>query len=100
MSCGNGNDSDKTKFATILSDFKKQVDLDSIFVADSALYTAENLLTIKSLKWITRVPSSIKAAQFYVRETPESQLVETEREGYKAVIKESTYGGIKQKWVN
>ncbi len=99
LSCGNGNDSDKTKFATILSDFKKQVDLDSIFVADSALYTAENLLTIKSLKWITRVPLSIKAAQFYVRETPESQLVETEREGYKAVIKESTYGGIKQKWV-
>ncbi|MDJ0597184.1 MAG: hypothetical protein QNJ72_45725 [Pleurocapsa sp. MO_226.B13] len=59
----------KLKKATILSDFKKQVDLDSIFVADSALYTAENLLTIKSLKWITRVPLSIKAAQFYVRET-------------------------------
>ncbi len=99
MSCGNGNDSDKAKFATILSDFKKQVNLDSIFIADSALYTAENLLTIKSLKWITRVPLSIKAAQFHVRETPESQFVETEREGYKAVIKESNYGGIKQKWI-
>ena len=87
LSCGNGNDSDKAKFATILSDFKKQVDLDSIFVADSALYTAENLLTIKHLKWITRVPLSIQAAQFYVRETPESQFVETDREGYKAVVK-------------
>ncbi len=99
MSCGNGNDSDKAKFATILSDFKKQVNFDSIFIADSALYTAENLLTIKSLKWITRVPLSIKAAQFHVRETPESQFIETEREGYKAVIKESNYGGIKQKWI-
>ncbi len=89
----------KLKKATILSDFKKQVNLDSIFVADSALYTAENLLTIKPLKWISRVPLSIKAAQFYVRETPESQLVETEREGYKAVIKESNYGGIEQKWI-
>ena len=36
--CGNGNDSDKAKFAHILSDFKKQVDFDSIFVADSAQY--------------------------------------------------------------
>ncbi|MDJ0597185.1 MAG: IS1634 family transposase [Pleurocapsa sp. MO_226.B13] len=25
-------------------------------------------------------------------------MLETEREGYKALIKESTYGGIKQKW--
>ena len=56
-------------------------------------------MAIKHLKWITRVPLSIKAAQFYVRETPESQFVETEREGYKTVVKESNYGGIKQKWI-
>ncbi|MDJ0719634.1 MAG: IS1634 family transposase [Prochloraceae cyanobacterium] len=99
LSCGNGNDSDKAKFATILSDFKKQVNLDSIFVADSALYTAENLLTIKNLKWITRVPLSIKAAQLYVRDLTDSQFVETDIEGYKAVEKESNYGGIKQKWI-
>ena len=99
LSCGNGNDRDKAKFATILSDFKKQVDLDSIFVADSALYSAENLLAIKHLKWITRVPLSIKAAQFYVREIPESEFIKTDREGYKAVEKESNYAGIKQKWI-
>ena len=99
LSCGHGNDNDKAKFAGILSNFKKQVDFDSIFVADSALYTAENLDTIEHLNWITRVPLSIKAAQFYVRETPESELIETDREGYKAVEKESNYGGIKQKWI-
>ncbi len=59
---GNGNDNDKAKFARILSNFKKQVDFDSIFVADRALYSAENLLFIKHLKWITRVPLSIKVA--------------------------------------
>ena len=64
LECGNGNDNDKAKFAQLLSNFKKQVDFDSIFVADSALYTADNLLVIKHLKWITRVPLSIKAAQF------------------------------------
>ena len=99
LECGNGNDNDKAKFAKLLSKFKKQVDLESIFVADSALYSAENLLAIEHLKWITRVPLSIKAAQFYVRETPDSELTETDREGYKAIEKESNYGGIKQKWL-
>ena len=99
LECGNGNDNDKAKFAQLLSNFKKQVDFDSIFVADSALYTADNLLVIKHLKWITRVPLSIKAAQFYVRETPDSEFIKTDREGYKAVEKESNYGGIKQKWI-
>ncbi len=99
LECGNGNDSDRAKFAQLISNFKKQVDLDSIFVADSALYTAENLLAIKNLKWITRVPLSIKAAQLYVRDLPESQFNETDIEGYKAVERESNYGGIKQRWI-
>ncbi len=99
LECGNGNDNDQAKFAKFLSNFKKQVDLESIFVADSALYSAENLSIIKHLKWITRVPLSIKAAQFYVRETPSSDFIETDREGYKAVEKESNYAGIKQKWL-
>ncbi len=99
LECGNGNDSDKAKFAQLISNFKKQLDLDSIFVADSALYTAENLLTIKKLKWITRVPLSIKAAQLYVRDIPEYQFTELDIKGYKAVEKQSNYGGIKQRWI-
>ena len=89
----------KPKKAQLLSNFKKQVDFDSIFVADSALYTEANLLLIKHLNWITRVPLSIKAAQFYVRETPDSEFIKTDREGYKPVAKESNYAGIKQKWI-
>ncbi len=99
LTCGNGNDNDKAKFARILSNYKKQVDFDNIFVADSALYSAENLLKLENLKWITRVPLSIKAAQFYVRETLDSELIKTEIEGYKAIKKESNYGGIKQEWI-
>ncbi len=96
---GNGNDSDKTKFREILGKFKKQLDLNSIIIADSVLYTGENLLAIKTLKWITRVPLSIKAAQFYVKELRESQFIDTDIKGYKAGVKESNYGGIKQKWI-
>ena len=99
LECGNGNDNDKVKFSQLLSNFKKQIDFDSIFVADSALYPADNLLVIEHLKWITRVPLSIKAAQFYVRETPDSEFIKTDREGYKVVEKESSYAGIKQKWI-
>ncbi len=99
LECGNGNDSDKAKFAQLISNLKKQVNLDSIFVADSALYSQENLFLIKNLKWITRVPLSIKAAQLYVKEIPESEFIETEREGYKVVEKESNYAGLKQKWI-
>jgi len=99
LECGNGNDNDKAKFAQLLSNFKKQVDFDSIFVADSALYTADNLLVIEHLKWITRVPLSIKAAQFYVREISDSEFIKTDREGYKAVEKESNYAGVNQKWI-
>ena len=99
LSCGNGNDSDKAKFAQLISNFKKQLDLDSIFVADSALYSQQNLFLIKDLKWITRVPLSIKAAQLYVKEIPDSEFIDTELEGYKAVEKESNYAGVKQKWL-
>ncbi len=89
----------KPKKAQLLSRFKKQVNLDSIFVADSALYSKENLFLIKDLKWITRVPLSIKAAQLYVQEILDSKFIETDREGYKAVEKESNYAGVKQKWI-
>ncbi len=99
LESGNGNDSDKAKFAQLLSNFKKQVDLDSIFVADSALYSEANLLLIKHLLWITRVPLSIKAAQLYVREIPEAEFVDTDLPGYKAVEKQSNYAGVKQKWL-
>jgi len=34
-----GNESDKAIFANILNDFKKQFNLDSLMVADSALYS-------------------------------------------------------------
>ena len=99
LECGNGNDSDKAKFAQLISQFKKQVALDSIFVADSALYSKDNLFLIKDLNWISRVPLSIKAAQLYVQEIPDSEFIETDREGYQAVEKESNYAGVKQKWI-
>ena len=46
----------KQSAASILSDVKKQIKLDSIMVCDSALLSLENIQLISNLKWITRVP--------------------------------------------
>ena len=70
-----GNDNDKAKLRELLSNFKKQLNLDSIFIADSPLYSQDNLFLIRDLKWITRVPLLIKTTQLYVREIPESQFI-------------------------
>ncbi len=69
-------------------------------MADSALYSQDNLLLIKDLKWITRVPLSIKAAQHFVTEITEKELVKSsENPGYSFVTKTSNYGGIEQRWL-
>ena len=60
MKTGDGNESEKAVFGKILSDVKKQIKLDSIMVCDSALYSQENIQLISSLKWITRVPMTLK----------------------------------------
>jgi transposase len=45
-----GNEQDKAVFAKILCEFRQQLDLDSLMIADSALYTAANLALMKDLK--------------------------------------------------
>lgn len=51
-----GNQADKAVFAQVLVNFKKQLTLDTLMVADSALYSEANLVLMKELKWLCRVP--------------------------------------------
>ena len=60
MRNGDGNESDKAVWRKILNDVKKQIKLDSIMVCDSALLSLENIQLISNLKWITRVPITLK----------------------------------------
>jgi hypothetical protein len=53
----------KQSAASILSDVKKQIKLDSMMVCDSALLSLENIQLISNLKWITRVPMTLKKSQ-------------------------------------
>jgi transposase len=104
---GDGNEADKAVFGKILVEFKKQLDCEGIVVADSALYSQENLQLIRHLKWISRVPMTIKKAKDKVQnvELPEMdeennhQKTESKSSGYSWKKEEVTYGGIKQIWL-
>ncbi|MGL5061496.1 MAG: IS1634 family transposase [Microcoleus sp.] len=96
---GSGNESDSAVFASICQEFKQQLNLDSLIVADSALYSAPNLEMLTNLKWLTRVPLSIKQAQQLVSQLNESEFTPSSVKGYSWSEHKSSYGGIKQRWL-
>ena len=96
---GSGNESDKAMFGKILVEYSKQVDFESIMIADSALYSAKNLILIKELKWISRVPLSIKKAKYLVKTVTSKNLKNSGSKGYRYLEEKVIYGGIEQRWM-
>ena len=94
-----GNVDDKTVFVERLKEFKDQWNFEGICVADSALYTADNLVAMSGLKWITRVPLSIKSAQKKILEIEVNEWRDSKIPGYKIACRKSEYGNIKQRWL-
>jgi transposase len=68
-------------------------------VANSALYNAPNLALMVNLKWLCRVPLTIKEAKELVSTISEEPLINSEIEGYKLAVHKSHYGGIEQRWL-
>jgi transposase len=96
---GSGNESDRAIFASICQEFKQQLNLDSLMVADSALYSAPNLEMLTNLRWLTRVPLSIKQAQQLVSQLNEAEFTPSSVSGYSWSEHKSNYGGIEQRWL-
>ena len=94
-----GNESDKAVFAHILVEYSKQIDFESIMVADSALYSASNLKLMLNMKWISRVPLSIKKAKNLVKAFTSEELKASEIKGYSYQEEKVFYGGIEQRWL-
>ncbi|MEM1169304.1 MAG: IS1634 family transposase [Cyanobacteria bacterium P01_H01_bin.35] len=107
-----GNESDKAVFGQILTEVKKQIKLDSIMVCDSALYSQENLRLISNLKWITRVPMTLKKAKEIIELNLEEVKIPSntdpkiqeitrvlQEKGYKWLERKVTYAGVKQRWL-
>ena len=96
---GSGNESDKAMFGKILIEYSKQADFESIMIADSALYSAKNLILIKDLKWVSRVPLSIKKAKYLVKTVKSESLKSSQSKGYQYLEEKVVYGGIEQRWM-
>ena len=96
---GSGNESDKAVFGKLLVEYSKQIDFESIMVADSALYSENNLKLMGDIKWISRVPLSIKKAKNLVKALTSIEFKETTEKGYSYYEQQVNYGGIEQRWV-
>ena len=94
-----GNESDKAVFAHILVEYSKQIDFESIMVADSALYSESNLKLMSNMKWISRVPLSIKKAKNLVKAFINNALKASKLKGYSYLEEKVSYGGIEQRWL-
>ncbi|MEG4508375.1 hypothetical protein QUA81_32815 [Microcoleus sp. F6_B4] len=80
-------------------DDRKQLEVDSL-VADCALYKESNLKLMSQLRWLCRVPLSIKSAQtLLISILPESELTASKLPGYKWAQIIITYAGIEQRWL-
>ena len=64
-------------------------------VADAALYGADNLQMMTGLKWLTRVPLTLKESKEVIER--ELELKESNLKGYQIAELTSQYGGIDQR---
>lgn len=95
-----GNESDQAVFADLIKDFRARLNLDALFVADAALYGAENLASLGSLRWLCRVPKTLAEARRVLEGTPREAFVESvSYEGYRFARTRSDYGGVEQRWL-
>jgi transposase len=94
-----GNKDDKTTFVQLFEKFREQWTFDGLCVADSALYSADNLIAMKQLKWLTRVPLTLAAAKQILLEIQASEWMTSSLKGYRIAERRSDYGGIQQRWL-
>ena len=99
MKMGDGNESEQKQFAKAIKEFKKTLRFEGIMVADAALYTQENLQYLGEIKWISRVPLTIKVAKKLVAEMDANDLNESDSEGYSYGEVKQNYGTIEQRWL-
>ncbi|WP_414530947.1 IS1634 family transposase, partial [Nodularia chucula] len=99
LKLASGNQVDSSCFGQIAVEYQKQLEVNSLIVADSALYTESNLKMMSELRWLCRVPLSIKAAKSLISTIPESEFIDSKIPGYKLASRTENYAGIEQRWL-
>ena len=93
-----GNQSDKARFAGLIEQFQQQWDFDGVHVADAALYSADNLQQLGTLRWISRVPLTLTQANELIENIDESAF-RPSQQGYRMAEVCCLYGDVKQRWL-
>ena len=94
-----GNQSDKARFAGLIEQFQQQWRFDGVHVADAALYSADNLQQLGTLRWISRVPLTLTQANELIESIDESAFRPSQLEGCRLAEVCCLYGGVKQRWL-
>lgn len=96
-----GNRPDKSSFPEIIQAYRSQLAEgdEGYFIADSALYSAENLQTLSDVLWLSRVPATLKAVKQLYRQVSPAQMLPTDEPGYRLLELCTTYGQVRQRWV-
>ncbi len=103
MPC-NGNASDKTVLPETIeriNAFRKEIDCTHTlrWIADSALYTAENLKKMEHTLWVSRVPETIQEAKQLVSKPAQEIAWSQQEDGYRHASFDINYAGIEQRWL-
>ena len=99
LKLASGNQADSSCFGKIAVEYHKQLEVNSLIVADCALYTESNLKMMSDLQWLCRVPLSIKVAKSLISTIPESEFIDSTIPGYKLASKTENYAEIEQRWL-
>ena len=95
-----GNKADSSNFPKIFSKYKEKIkDNDDLMVADAALYNAKNINLLSGMKWLCRVPLTIRMAKELVSKLLTSDFIPSSLPGYYYCSRKVNYGGIEQRWL-
>ena len=99
-----GNSSDKVSFEKMVVDHIEALSntVTGIVVADSAIYTADNLNSFQAnnIKWITRVPNQIKATKEVIEALSIDRLTpHSKDERYAYLPLGNSYSDVNQQWI-
>jgi len=96
-----GNNVDKASFADTIGAYLAQLrgSPPPYFVADSALYTTANLTKLSDVRFITRVPETIKAVKDLYQTLSIETMQPARLQGYRYHWVDSTFGNVPQRWL-
>ncbi|MBC7227322.1 MAG: IS1634 family transposase [Thermoflexales bacterium] len=96
-----GNTNDSRAFPQIVAAYLAQMGEGEMpyLVADSALYSEENLQRLSEVKWLTRVPERIGLAKGLIEAVSAEQMQPATQEGYRYLELCTVYGGVRQRWL-